>query len=65
MGQKVNPVGMRLGIVKTWESRWYAGKDYSDFILEDHKIRKFVDKMVRKWKRCPPRAPFYKGKYLI
>jgi small subunit ribosomal protein S3 len=42
LGQKVNPIGLRLGIVKTWESRWYAGKKYSEFILEDYNIRKFV-----------------------
>ena len=42
MGQKVNPIGLRLGIVKTWESRWYSGKNYADYILEDYKIRKFV-----------------------
>ena len=42
MGQKVNPIGLRLGIVKTWESRWYAGKDYADYIYEDYKIRKFL-----------------------
>ncbi|MDX9785342.1 MAG: 30S ribosomal protein S3 [Desulfobacterales bacterium] len=42
MGQKVNPIGMRLGIVKTWESRWYSDKNYSDYILEDFNIRKFL-----------------------
>ena len=42
MGQKVNPIGLRLGIVKTWESRWYAGKNYADYILEDYRIRKFL-----------------------
>ena len=42
MGQKVNPIGLRLGIVKTWESRWYAGKDYADYIYEDYKIRKYL-----------------------
>lgn len=46
MGQKVNPIGMRLGIVKTWESRWYAGKNYADYILEDFKIRKFLKKKL-------------------
>ena len=46
MGQKVNPIGLRLGIVKTWESRWYAGKNYSDYILEDHNIRKFIKKRL-------------------
>ncbi len=42
MGQKVNPIGLRLGIIKTWESRWYAGKNYSEYILEDYNIRKFI-----------------------
>jgi len=42
LGQKVNPIGLRLGIVKTWESRWFAGKKYADYILEDYKIRKFI-----------------------
>ena len=46
MGQKVNPVGLRLGIVKTWESRWYAGKQYSNYILEDYNIRKFLKKRL-------------------
>ena len=42
MGQKVNPIGLRLGIVKTWESRWYADKKYSDYILEDYRLREYV-----------------------
>jgi small subunit ribosomal protein S3 len=42
LGQKVNPIGFRLGIIKTWESRWYAGKKYADYILEDYKIRQFI-----------------------
>lgn len=42
MGQKVNPIGLRLGITKTWESRWYADKKYSKYILEDYRIRKFI-----------------------
>ena len=46
MGQKVNPIGLRLGIVKTWESRWYAGRNYSDYILEDYNIRKFIKKKL-------------------
>lgn len=46
MGQKVNPIGMRLGIIKTWESRWYADKRYSDYILEDYKIREYVKKKL-------------------
>lgn len=46
MGQKVNPIGLRLGIVKTWESRWYAGKNYADYIIEDYNIRKFIKKRL-------------------
>jgi small subunit ribosomal protein S3 len=46
LGQKVNPIGLRLGTVKTWESRWYAGKKYADYILEDYNIRKFVKKKL-------------------
>ena len=46
MGQKVNPIGLRLGIVKTWESRWYAGKNYADYILEDYNLRKFIKKKL-------------------
>ena len=42
MGQKVNPIGLRLGIVKTWESRWFGGKNYAEYILEDHKLRKYI-----------------------
>ncbi len=40
MGQKTHPIGIRLGIVKTWDSRWYAGKGYSDLLIEDISIRK-------------------------
>jgi small subunit ribosomal protein S3 len=46
LGQKVNPIGLRLGIVKTWESRWYAGKNYADYIIEDYNIRKFLRKRL-------------------
>lgn len=46
MGQKVNPIGFRLGINKTWDSRWFANKEYSQFVLEDHKIRKFLKKRL-------------------
>jgi small subunit ribosomal protein S3 len=46
LGQKVNPIGMRLGIVKTWESRWYAGKKYADYIFEDYNIRRFIKKKL-------------------
>ncbi|MBW1895496.1 MAG: 30S ribosomal protein S3 [Deltaproteobacteria bacterium] len=46
MGQKVNPIGFRLGITKTWSSRWYAGKEYSKFIVDDFRIRKFLKKKL-------------------
>ena len=42
MGQKVSPIGMRVGIIRDWESRWYADKDYADLLLEDVKIREFL-----------------------
>ena len=42
MGQKVNPIGLRLGINRTWDSRWYAGKDYGTKLLQDVKLRAFV-----------------------
>jgi len=44
MGQKVNPIGLRLGVNKTWQSRWYADpREYADLVLEDIKIRKMVE----------------------
>lgn len=46
MGQKVNPVGLRLGIIKGWESSWYGGKDFSDKIYEDEKIREYINARI-------------------
>ena len=46
MGQKVNPVGFRLGVIKSWDSRWFAGKDYAAFIEGDYKIREFLKKKL-------------------
>ena len=42
MGQKVNPHGLRIGIIKDWDTKWYAGKDFGDLLVEDFKIRKYV-----------------------
>jgi small subunit ribosomal protein S3 len=42
MGQKTNPIGNRLGIIRGWDSNWYGGNDYSDKIAEDDKIRKYI-----------------------
>ena len=47
MGQKVHPTGFRLGIVKTWESRWYADKKYAEYILEDYELRRFLKKKLQ------------------
>ncbi|MDR1333507.1 MAG: 30S ribosomal protein S3 [Holosporales bacterium] len=44
MGQKVNPVGFRVGILRTWESRWFAGKEYADLLYKDLKIREYIQK---------------------
>ena len=43
MGQKVNPIGFRLGINRTWDSRWYAGKEYGTLLHEDVKIREYIE----------------------
>lgn len=42
MGQKVNPIGLRLGIIKGWDSNWYGGRDFADKLYEDQKIRNYV-----------------------
>ena len=42
MGQKTNPIGLRLGIIKTWDSRWFAKKDFPDLLHEDQKIRQYI-----------------------
>ncbi|MBQ7425343.1 MAG: 30S ribosomal protein S3, partial [Lachnospiraceae bacterium] len=46
MGQKVNPHGLRVGVIKDWDSRWYAEKDFADFLVEDHEIREFLKKKL-------------------
>ena len=46
MGQKVHPYGFRLGDNKNWQSRWYSKKDYPAYVFEDHKIRKFIKKLL-------------------
>ena len=48
MGQKTNPIGNRLGIIRGWDSNWYGGKDYGDKIAEDAKIRKYLGVRLRK-----------------
>jgi len=47
MGQKVNPHGLRIGIIKDWDTKWYAGKkNFSEYLVEDFKIRKFIKKKL-------------------
>lgn len=46
MGQKVNPHGLRVGIIKDWDSRWYADKEFADNLIEDHEIREFLKKKL-------------------
>ena len=47
MGQKVSPIGLRVGVIRDWESRWYADKEYADLLLEDVKIREFIFKELK------------------
>ncbi len=47
MGQKVNPIGLRVGINRTWDSRWYAGKDYGEKLIEDLKLREYVQERLK------------------
>lgn len=47
MGQKVNPIGYRIGVNKDWDSRWYADKDYSKKLLNDIKIREYIAKNLK------------------
>ena len=46
MGQKVNPHGLRVGVIDDWDSKWYAGKDFADDLIEDHAIREFLKKKL-------------------
>jgi small subunit ribosomal protein S3 len=47
VGQKVNPVGLRIGIIRDWESKWYAEKDFGTLLIEDVKIREFLKKKLK------------------
>jgi small subunit ribosomal protein S3 len=48
MGQKINPIGLRLGIVRGWESSWYGGKEFAEKLVEDEKIRKYIAARIPK-----------------
>lgn len=47
MGQKINPIGFRIGIIRDWESKWYADKNYAEYLLEDIRIRKYVENRLK------------------
>jgi len=47
VGQKVNPIGLRVGVIRDWDSKWYAGKDYADLLHEDIKIRDYVETRLK------------------
>jgi small subunit ribosomal protein S3 len=47
MGQKVNPVGLRIGIIRDWESKWYAEKDFGKLLMEDVRIREYLKKKLK------------------
>jgi small subunit ribosomal protein S3 len=47
MGQKINPIGLRVGINRTWDSRWYAGRDYADKLVEDLKLREYIHEHLK------------------
>jgi len=46
VGQKVHPVGLRLGINRTWNSRWFAGSEFASLVIEDEEIRRFLKKRL-------------------
>ena len=48
MGQKVNPISNRLGIIRGWDSNWFGGNDYGDKLVEDHKIRDYLNARLSK-----------------
>ena len=47
MGQKVNPHGLRVGVIKDWDSKWYAENEFADFLVEDYNIREFLKNKLR------------------
>jgi small subunit ribosomal protein S3 len=47
MGQKINPIGLRIGINRTWDSRWYAGRDYAKKLIEDLRLREYIQERLK------------------
>jgi small subunit ribosomal protein S3 len=48
LGQKTHPIGFRLGVIRTWDSRWFAKKEYSDWLMEDQRIRRYIRTRLKK-----------------
>jgi small subunit ribosomal protein S3 len=48
LGQKTHPIGFRLGVIRTWDSRWFAKKEYAEWLMEDQKIRRYIRQRLRK-----------------
>ena len=48
MGQKTHPIGFRLGVIRTWDSRWFAKKEYADWLMEDQRIRRYIRQRLKK-----------------
>lgn len=47
MGQKINPIGLRTGVIRDWEAKWYADKDFADLLHEDLKVRKYIENNLK------------------
>ncbi len=47
MGQKINPIGMRIGVIRDWDAKWYADKDYADYLHEDLRIRAYINETLK------------------
>ena len=61
MGQKVNPIGFRTGIMCGWKSRWYASKrEFADLLVEDRKIRAYIKDRKDKFDKAPGKYPWKK-----
>jgi len=48
LGQKTHPIGFRLGVIRTWDSRWFAKKEYADWLMEDQQIRRYIRQRLKK-----------------
>jgi small subunit ribosomal protein S3 len=48
LGQKTHPIGFRLGVIRTWDSRWFAKKEYADWLMEDQRIRRYIRQRLKK-----------------